>query len=252
MVPTTGIAAAVAELRRVAKLPGIRTVLLSQWPNGSPVPEPDVDNEFWAAAIETGVPLSVHGSFGGGRAAEMRNADPTKPQLNGLITRQGLETGYCVTQLIMSRVFERFPGLRFSFAETGAGWVPFYSEQADTNYERHRYWWDFELEHPPSYYVRHHFLWGIQDDYVCIELRHHIGTENIMWATDFPHHATDWPAPTTSSIACSKASRKRSADRSSAATRWLSTSSRPTTLELPPSSGGGVAVSVQRSSVGAS
>jgi predicted TIM-barrel fold metal-dependent hydrolase len=93
----------------------------------------------------------------------------------------------------MSRVFERFPSLRFSFAETGAGWVPFYAEQADTNYERHRYWWDFELEHPPSHYVRHNFLWGIQDDYVSIELRHRIGTENIMWASDFPHHATDWP-----------------------------------------------------------
>jgi predicted TIM-barrel fold metal-dependent hydrolase len=192
-LPTSGVDAATAEMRRVRSLPGIRTVLLSQWPNGSGVPVPEADEAFWAAAVEIGMPLSVHGSIGGGRAAEQRNADPLRPTLNQLLTRGGIDIGYSVTQLITSRIFERFPTLRFQFAEAGAGWVPFYAEQSDTFYERHRYFWDFELEHPPSWYVRRHFAWGIQDDYVCIGLRHRIGVENLMWATDFPHHATDWP-----------------------------------------------------------
>jgi predicted TIM-barrel fold metal-dependent hydrolase len=192
-LPTSGVDAAIAEMRRVAELPGVRTVLLSQWPNGSPVPRPEVDEAFWVAAVEIGMPLSVHGSIGGGRAAEQRGADPLRPSLNQLLTRAGIDIGYSVTQLITGRVLDRFPTLRFQFAEAGAGWVPFYAEQADTFYERHRYWWDFELDHLPSWYIRRHFLWGIQDDYLSIDLRNRIGVENLVWATDFPHHATDWP-----------------------------------------------------------
>jgi predicted TIM-barrel fold metal-dependent hydrolase len=196
MLPITNIDDAVAELRRVADLPGIRTVVLHQWPNGGPLPQPE-DDRFWQAAEETAVPLSVHVQFGGGRPAEDGTANPfSSISLNRLITRatgQGTETGYCVSQLITSGVLDRFPSLRFAFAEAGAGWVPFYCEQADTNYERHRYWWDVELKHPPSYYVKNHFVWGIQDDFFAIRVRDEIGVENMMWATDFPHHATDWP-----------------------------------------------------------
>jgi predicted TIM-barrel fold metal-dependent hydrolase len=197
MLPVTCIEDTVAELRRVSGMPGIRTVMLHQWPNGTPLPNPEVDDLFWAAALESGMPLSVHVQFGGGRAAEQGAADTFRSMpLNYVITRtsgQGPETGYCVSQLITSKAFERFPALQFAFAEAGAGWVPFYCEQADTNYDRHRYWADFELEHPPSYFVKRHFSWGIQDDYFAIRVRDVIGVDKIMWATDFPHHATDWP-----------------------------------------------------------
>jgi len=35
-------------------------------------------------------------------------------------------------------------------------------------------------------------LFGIQDDYYAVQNRHEIGVENTMWATDFPHVATNW------------------------------------------------------------
>ncbi|MDA8044371.1 MAG: amidohydrolase family protein [Actinomycetota bacterium] len=197
MLPVTSIDDAVDEVSRIAGMPGIRTVLLHQWPNGEPRPEPDADDRFWAVCMDTGLPISVHVQFGGGRSAEQAAPGPFHSvSLNQLMTRatgQGVDTGYCVSQLITSGAFDRFPTLRLAFAETGAGWVPFYAEQADTNYDRHRYWWGFELAHPPSYYVKKHFLWGIQDDYFAVRVRHEIGLGNLMWATDFPHHATDWP-----------------------------------------------------------
>ena len=31
------------------------------------------------------------------------------------------------------------------------------------------------------------------DDMVGLASRHHIGIENILWSTDFPHPATTWP-----------------------------------------------------------
>lgn len=196
LLPITGVDDATAELYRVAKLPGIRTVVLHQWPNGGPTPKPE-DRKFWAAAVETGVPLSAHISFGGGRAADLPPKDAPVGNWaphNVLLTRVDAQGGsYAATQLITSRVFDEFPTLRFAFAETGASWVPFYMEAADSNYMRHGPQAKIKLDHEPSWYIKRKFLWGIQDDTFSIKYRHDIGVENIAWATDFPHAACDWP-----------------------------------------------------------
>ena len=26
-----------------------------------------------------------------------------------------------------------------------------------------------------------------------VTLRHHVGVENMLWSTDYPHHVNDWP-----------------------------------------------------------
>ncbi len=66
ILPCTTIDDSIAELERVAGMPGIRGIVLHQWPNGSPVPKPDEDDRFWARAIALDVPLTAHVSFGGG------------------------------------------------------------------------------------------------------------------------------------------------------------------------------------------
>ncbi len=196
VVPATNAEDAAAELRRVSTMPGIRTVVVQQWPNGSGRPSPD-DDVFWAVAAETGVPLSVHISISIDRGPVKRASSSGAVQsgpVNGLLTRTGHDTAYCMTQLIKNGVFDRWPGLRINMAESGAGWVPYYAEQADTNYLRHRHWAHIDLAYPPSHYVFRHFLFGIQDDFFAIRVRDSIGVRNIMWATDFPHAASDWPA----------------------------------------------------------
>jgi predicted TIM-barrel fold metal-dependent hydrolase len=79
------------------------------------------------------------------------------------------------------------------------GWVPFWMEEADYWYERHRHWSErllgFKpLARRPSDYVRQHIYFSVQHvERVAVELRHHIGVEHIMFATDFPHIECDWP-----------------------------------------------------------
>jgi predicted TIM-barrel fold metal-dependent hydrolase len=42
--------------------------------------------------------------------------------------------------------------------------------------------------------VREHIFFSVQHvERVAIELRHHMGVERIMFATDFPHIECDWP-----------------------------------------------------------
>src|SRR4029077_17487849 len=105
----------------------------------------------------------------------------------------GLPPALSLTQMIMSGVFDRLPDLRVFFAETRLGWVPFWMEEADYWYERHRHWAHRLLHFAPlklctSEYVRQHISFSVQHvERVAVELRHHMGVENVMFATDFPH-----------------------------------------------------------------
>lgn len=103
-----------------------------------------------------------------------------------------------VAQIVLSGVFDRFPSLGIFFAETRLGWVPFWLENFDLWYQRHIGWAQEylgmrPLARPPSDYVRQHIYFSVQYERVAVELRHHIGVEKIMFATDFPHIECEWP-----------------------------------------------------------
>lgn len=196
MLPSGSVENAVSEMKRVKDMPGIYAVQIHQWPAGGLAPAPE-DELFWQAAEDTGVPLTFHIGFGGGQAADKvaKQEDSTGPMIpiNGMLTKIGYNTAYCMTQLITQRVFDRHPSLRILISECGSSWVPFYAESADTNYMRHRYWAGIELDHDPSYYVQRNFQFGMQDDYAAVKMRDLIGVDNMSWGTDFPHVACNWP-----------------------------------------------------------
>ena len=111
----------------------------------------------------------------------------------------GTAPSMSLAQLVLSGIFDRLPDLRIFFAETRLGWVPFWMEEADYWYERHRHWAERllhvkPLKQRPSEYVRQHVSFSVQHvERVAIELRHHLGVEHVMFATDFPHIESDWP-----------------------------------------------------------
>jgi len=115
------------------------------------------------------------------------------------MSRMGLRSATSFSQLVASGVFDRLPDLRIFFAETRLGWVPFWMNEADFWFERHRHWSQRYLgfqppERKPSEYIKDHFLFSVQGpELVAIELRHHLGVDNIMFATDFPHIECEWP-----------------------------------------------------------
>src|SRR5262249_6341553 len=87
ILPATAIDDAIDELRRVSTMPGIRGVVMHAWPNGGAAPDLDVDERFWNLAVELGVPITAHVSFGGGAAAEAallakRTADAGESLIN--------------------------------------------------------------------------------------------------------------------------------------------------------------------------
>ena len=207
IIPWTNVDDAVAELKHIAKL-GLKGVVLGSFPNGKSYPMPE-DDKFWATALDMGMPLTVHVTFdrSGPRESEPTfrypKEDPEtmkrirRPLLEW-VTNFGLRPAIGITQMVFSGVFDRFPDLRMFFAETRLGWVPFWLEHADLWYQRHIGWAEEELgfkplKRLPSEYVREHILFSVQYERVAVELRHHIGVDHIMFATDFPHIECEWP-----------------------------------------------------------
>jgi predicted TIM-barrel fold metal-dependent hydrolase len=211
VIPWTTIEDAIAELTRCATL-GLKGVALGVFPSGKGYPTPE-DDQFWAAAIDLQMPLTVHVGFDrlGPRASqptfEYPGADPEVLKRLGprkivewvALPFLGTASAMSLAQIILSGVFDRLPDLEIFFAETRLGWVPFWMEEADYWDERHRHWaarlLNFKpLEQRPSDYVRQHIFFSVQHvERVAVELRHHMGVEHIMFATDFPHIECDWP-----------------------------------------------------------
>jgi predicted TIM-barrel fold metal-dependent hydrolase len=211
VIPWTNLEDAVAELEHCKAL-GLPGVNLGVFPNGKPYPLPE-DDRFWAAAIDMQMPLTVHVGFDrlGPRASEPTflypGADPEVLKRLGprkivewvALPFLSIPPSISLAQLVMSGVFDRLPELRIFFAETRLGWVPFWMEEADYWYERHRHWAERllhvkPLEQRPSEYVRQHIFFSVQHvERVAVELRHHMGVDRIMFATDFPHIECDWP-----------------------------------------------------------
>ncbi len=203
VIPITNVGDAVAEMEHCARL-GLKGILLGALPNGKGYPTSE-DDRFWAAAVDMGMPVTVHVAFRESQQPTFKypKEDPEvmsrlrRPFLEW-ITNFGLRPAVSITQLVFSGVFDRYPSLRVYFAETRLGWVPFWLEHADLWYQRHIGWAEqmlgFKpLKRLPSEYVREHIKFSVQYERVAVEMRHHIGVDNILFATDFPHIECEWP-----------------------------------------------------------
>jgi predicted TIM-barrel fold metal-dependent hydrolase len=184
MIPNRGVDAAVAEIQRVAGRPGMYGALLSQWPNGSGQPTEE-DDPVWQALVDLDWPLSVHVSL----AQSMPVAHRSKlPGYSRFMASPPL-----IVEMIFSGMFDRFPTLPVVIAEVDCGWVPHFKEQVDGNYHRMSYHSDLGLPELPSFYIDRHIHYTYISDPFGLEVRHRIGVDKILWSSDFPHQAADWP-----------------------------------------------------------
>lgn len=202
VIPSTGINDAVAELEYCART-GLKGVMLVTYPSGKGFPTGE-DDRFWATAIDVHMPITSHQGMNTGSGPMLQY--PRRPQGEldsgfddpvSYISHAG-PAATNVLQLALGGVFDRFPKLRIYFAETMLHWIPGYLEQTDDKYARSRYWAEREyglpqLERPLSEYAREHCYFGFVKDRFGVEMRHRIGVDHVMWASDFPHAVGDWP-----------------------------------------------------------
>jgi predicted TIM-barrel fold metal-dependent hydrolase len=78
------------------------------------------------------------------------------------------------------------------FAEAGIGGLNYVLAACDHEWER-RHLWTEGIATRPSETVRRQMYVNFWFEAEGIKLRHHIGIDNIMWESDFPHVASFYP-----------------------------------------------------------
>jgi len=152
---------------------------------------------FWKVLCENSVAASIHRSMGG------------KPPAVGAIPLPQAEAGLNVagiverfftavtpfTRMVFTGVFERFPDLKFVDAEVNCGWLHFWLQMMEEEYERQRHWAKPPLTTSPRRFVGQNLFVTILNDYVgCDAIRKDPDVARAaMFSTDYPHSATLYP-----------------------------------------------------------
>jgi predicted TIM-barrel fold metal-dependent hydrolase len=184
ILPNRGVEEAVAEIDRVLDRPGIRGVVMGCYPNGTLSIAPE-DDKVWAVLAERGVPLGIHVSLTQSMPAAHRAKLPGYGRFFDAPNR--------MIEMVFSGMFDRFPELDVVFAETDFGWVPYVKEQIDNNFQRLNPVSGFGLTRLPSEYIERHFHFGYMTDTFGLRNMDFVGSERILWSSDYPHISADYP-----------------------------------------------------------
>ena len=92
-------------------------------------------------------------------------------------------------------MFETLPRLKVLLVESNIAWIPGLLEQSDDFFLRYR-WFTNSVDQMPTMPSRtfHRNFWvSFMLDRAGLEMRHHMNVDHLMFSTDYPHTATEWP-----------------------------------------------------------
>jgi len=188
MLPTQSPEQAVAEMRRVRALPGIAGMLLPVTPDVSDWIDP-LWEPVWACAQELALVLSVHA--GKPRWMPRRDALDGRGQMMLYMHLGFASVVEALAQILWSGALDRHPGLRVVTVEGDLGWLPHFKRRAAKMFQRHGAWAGAGRD-PGELFGRNLFA-TFESDPIGIALRHEIGVDAMLWASDYPHSASSFP-----------------------------------------------------------
>lgn len=147
--------------------------------------DPEFD-DFWAAAVDMDMTLTIHL---GARIARFGSKQHFLPDL--LMTKYSMAEPIAI--MIYGAVFQRHPKLRYCTVESGVGWFAHAAEYMDRTWEKQRGWTGSPLTERPSFYMDQNVYGSFINDRAGILLRDMPGAGNIMWSSDYPHSETTFP-----------------------------------------------------------
>ncbi len=131
-LPLQDIDAAVKVLERAAKL-GLRGATIRPTPyNHRRLCDASYD-QFWATAQDLDMPISVHGSFAVDTVESVcSDRYPNNDLFFSHMICHPLEQEMASMDILAGGVLERFPRLKVSFLEAGAGWMMYWLDRTGT------------------------------------------------------------------------------------------------------------------------
>lgn len=188
-LPVNAPAAAAEELRHAVTELGLVGGMLAAQGHGRNFGSPEY-YPLYEEAQKIGTPLAVH-AFGGD--------EPGSEIFDQFISIHTTGHPFPVLRQLTGMIFggipEMFPDLKLGFLEIGCGWIPYWSDRMNEEWEKRGAVEAPECKQEPSHYITgSNVFYGCEPDektigYVVGE----IGSGTIMYASDYPHWDMSWP-----------------------------------------------------------
>jgi predicted TIM-barrel fold metal-dependent hydrolase len=192
VIPLEAVDAAAAEVDRVLAA-GATTVMLSPIPTKGAVTLGDPSrNGIWARLAEADRPAVVHAA----------NPDSLLIGLDPMWKNRGqwqmgvpflLQLG--LLHLIDGGVLERHPRLRVGIFEGDVGWLPHFLGRLDETYEKMALVARTPRIPALEQFRRQCVISGEPADRGLLPTCELVGTDHVLWASDWPHQDGSWPDP---------------------------------------------------------
>jgi len=194
VLPIWDIEASVRELVRCHDQLGLSGFVISDAPEtwGLPTLSETSWDPLWAAAQERGLPVNFHIGGGGlGGVSLWRGPALGQPSVIAATSAQlFLGNARAIANLIFSGLLDRFPSLNFVSVESGVGWLPFYLDVCEYQFDENGV---TSLKLRPKQYFRRQIYaayWFERDLRHAVE---RLGEDNLLFETDFPHPTCVYP-----------------------------------------------------------
>ena len=191
-IPMNDVEWAVNELERTLRN-GLNSPMINcQPPEGCPPYRDPVYDKFWAAAEEAGVPVTLHILTGKvvdalflarmGQTPEETAANP------GLWIDLFIEAQTVLANdFIYGGILDRFPNLKVLCSEFEVSWIPGFMSRLDQIEDVAPRLNLPKLKMKAKDYMTTRVFHGFIDDTAAEFAIPHVGTDRVLWGSDFPH-----------------------------------------------------------------
>jgi predicted TIM-barrel fold metal-dependent hydrolase len=147
---------------------------------------------IYAEAERLGVPVAVHAS---GTDLSLQGPEPFPKFIQAHTVSHPFGQMRQITSMIFEGVPARFPDLRIAYLEAGAGWVPYFVQRMDEEFEKRGHAEARGLAKRPSEYVRSGKIYVSceADEVLLPQAIDYVGADQILYASDYPHWDHSYP-----------------------------------------------------------
>ena len=158
---------------------------------------------LWATAQEMDVPICFHPTAGANQPNIGSRFLKVEPRFLWGALIQPIEDLLALASFCGGGVLEKFPRLRVAFLEGNCAWLPWLLYRLDERCEHAR---DSNYAGvgsssrltmlPSEYFKRQGFVSVDPDEYLAADVIKHVGDDNLVFSTDWPHGDARYPEAT--------------------------------------------------------
>jgi uncharacterized protein len=181
--------AAIAEMERAVGELGCVGVLVNTFMHGRNVAHPDFW-PFYEACARQSVAVSFHAS-GSNTLLSVSHFDTF---LGTHTLSHAPEQLIACTAVMYSGLLEKYQDLRVAFLEAGCGWVPFWMEHMDEEYEKRPFDAPLLTAAPSEYMLNGRVFVSCEPEEKTLPfVQQFFPADNILFASDYPHWDCGFP-----------------------------------------------------------